>query len=162
MNMKATTRIDIGIPEARRQQIAESLTKLLANTYTLYLKTHNFHWNVTGPHFQQLHALFETHYTELALGVDEVAERIRALGAFAPGSYAQYSKLASIKEEEGQPNWENMVNQLVLGYEILIRNCRDVLALAQEVNDESTNALVGEHMAAHEKRAWMLRSHIMD
>lgn len=151
-------KIDIGIPEAKREEIAEGLSRVLADSYTLYLKTHGFHWNVTGPQFQALHAMFMEHYTELALAIDEIAERIRALGVYAPASYAQFAKLTSIEEEQGVPSAEDMVRQLVAGHEAVVRTARSVLPTAQEANDEgSVDVLVGR-ITTHEKTAWMLRS----
>ncbi|MCA8921312.1 MAG: DNA starvation/stationary phase protection protein [Planctomycetes bacterium] len=131
---------------------------MLADSYTLYLKTHNFHWNVTGPQFQALHAMFMTHYTELALAVDELAERIRALGIYAPGSYAQFSELTSIREETGVPSSDDMVRQLVQGHEAVVRTARGALPAAQEAGDEATVDLLVGRMQVHEKTAWMLRS----
>jgi starvation-inducible DNA-binding protein len=149
---------NIGIDEGRRKQVALGLAKLLADTYTLYLKTHNYHWNVTGPHFNTLHAMFMDQYTEMWTAVDEVAERIRALGEFAPGSYRQFSTLSSIKEEESVPAWQDMVKNLVAGHEAVVRTCREALPTAQEADDESTVALISDRMRVHEKTAWMLRS----
>ncbi len=150
--------IDIGIAEANRKEIAEGLGRLLADSYTLYLKTHNFHWNVTGPMFNTLHAMFEEQYTELATAVDEIAERIRALGEPAPGSYAAFGKLTSIEEAEGVPNAEEMIRQLVTGQETVVRTARDIFPLVDEVNDEPTADLLTQRMSVHEKNAWMLRS----
>jgi len=150
--------IDIGIAEKDRQAIADGLSRLLADTYTLYLKTHSFHWNVTGPHFNTLHTMFETQYNELALAVDLIAERIRALGYPAPGSYAQYSELTSIPEETGVPNANDMVRQLVAGQEAVVRTARAVFPVAEEGGDQPTADLVTERMQIHEKTAWMLRS----
>lgn len=150
--------INIGIPDKQRNDIARGLSRLLADSYTLYLKTHNFHWNVTGPHFQQLHLMFETHYNELALAVDLIAERIRALGVAAPGSYSQYAELSAVKEEKGVPSWQNMVKQLIEDHETVVRTCRTLLKTAQDAVDESTASLVGDRMGVHEKTAWMLRS----
>jgi starvation-inducible DNA-binding protein len=149
---------NIGIDEGKRKELAKGLSKLLADTYTLYLKTHNFHWNVTGPHFNELHAMFMTQYTEIWTAVDEVAERIRALGEFAPGGYKAFAELSSIKESEGHPDWKEMVNQLVAGHEEVIRTCRTLLPRVQESGDESSNALIGDRLRIHEKTAWMLRS----
>jgi starvation-inducible DNA-binding protein len=149
---------NIGIDEGKRKAVAMGLAKLLADTYTLYLKTHNYHWNVTGPQFNQLHAMFMQHYTEMWNAVDEVAERIRALGEFAPGSYRQFSALSTIKEEEGVPKWQDMVKNLVSGHESVIRTCREVLPTAQQSGDESSVALISDRMRIHEKTAWMLRS----
>ena len=152
------THIDIGIGEHDRKQIAQGLSHLLADTYTLYLKTHNFHWNVTGPMFQTLHLMFETQYNELALAVDQIAERIRALGYPAPGSYAAYSKLSSIREEEGVPKAEEMIRLLVQGQEAVVRTARSVFPAAEKSNDEPTADLLTQRMQVHEKTAWMLRS----
>ncbi len=150
--------INIGIPEAQRKEIAEGLSKLLADTYTLYLKTHNFHWNVTGPMFNTLHLMFEGQYTEMALAVDLVAERIRALGVFAPGSYALFSKLTSIKEATEVPKAEDMIRQLVLGHETVTATARSLVELAEDANDQPTLDLLTQRMQLHEKTAWMLRS----
>ncbi|MGE3176653.1 MAG: Dps family protein [Vicinamibacterales bacterium] len=151
-------KIDIGIDEKHRVQIAAGLAKVLADTYLLYLKTHGFHWNVTGPQFQALHTLFMTQYTEMATAVDEIAERIRALGVFAPASYAQFSKLASVREEGGAPPAETMVGQLVEGHETLVRTIRAALPVAQEAHDEATIDLLVGRLGLHEKTAWMLRA----
>jgi starvation-inducible DNA-binding protein len=150
--------IDIGIQESDRKAIAEGLSRLLADTYTLYLKTHNFHWNVTGPMFQTLHLMFETQYNELALAVDLIAERIRALGYPAPGTYAEYSKLSSIKEEAGVPKAEDMIRQLVAGQEAVVRTARSIFPTVEKANDEPTADLLTQRMQIHEKTAWMLRS----
>ena len=150
--------IDIGISKKDRKTIAEGLAKLLADTYTLYLKTHNFHWNVEGPMFNTLHLMFETQYNELALAVDAIAERIRALGHPAPGSYAAYSKLSSIKEETGVPKAEDMIKQLVEGQESVARTARAVFPAADKAGDEPTADLLTQRLQIHEKTAWMLRS----
>lgn len=150
--------IDLGIDPAQRRAIAEGLSKMLADTYTLYLKTHNFHWNVTGPMFQTLHLMFEQQYNELALAVDLVAERIRALGHHAPGSYAQFSKLSSIAEATGVPKAEDMIGQLVEGQEALVRTARKVFVTAEKASDQVTIDLLTQRMQVHEKTAWMLRS----
>lgn len=150
--------INIGIEEKDRKEIAEGLSRLLADTYTLYLKTHNFHWNVTGPMFQTLHLMFETQYNELALAVDLIAERIRALGFPAPGTYTQFKELSSIKEETGVPNSEQMIRLLVEGQESVIRTARSIFPLTEKVNDEPTADLLTQRMQLHEKTAWMLRS----
>lgn len=152
------SKIDIGIKEKDRTTIAEGLKHLLADSYTLYLQTHNFHWNVTGPQFRELHLMFEEHYTELATAVDEIAERIRTLDVAAPGTYKAFSKLSSIKEVEGVPEAGGMVKTLTHGHEQVVKTCRDVLKLAQEADDESTAALVSDRMRVHEKTAWMLRA----
>jgi starvation-inducible DNA-binding protein len=150
--------IDIGIEESKRQQIAEGLSRMLADTYTLYLKTHNFHWNVTGPMFQTLHLMFETQYTELALAVDLIAERIRALGFPAPGTYSEYAKLSSIPETAGVPKAQEMIQLLVEGQEAVVRTARSLFPLVEEANDEPTADLLTQRMQIHEKTAWMLRS----
>jgi starvation-inducible DNA-binding protein len=150
--------INRGIEEKDRQEIAQGLSKLLADTYTLYLKTHNFHWNVTGPMFQTLHLMFEQQYNELALAVDLIAERIRALGFPAPGSYGQYAKLSSIKEEDGVPAANEMIRQLVAGQEAVVRTARKVFPTVDKANDEPTADLLTQRMQVHEKNAWMLRS----
>ncbi|HSK40279.1 MAG TPA: Dps family protein [Arenibaculum sp.] len=150
--------INIGIAEGDRRQIADGLSRLLADTYTLYLKTHSFHWNVTGPMFNTLHTMFEQQYTELALAVDQIAERIRALGVAAPGSYKQYSELTSIPEETGTPKADEMIRQLVEGQEAVVRTAREVFPLAEKAADEPTADLLTQRMQIHEKTAWMLRS----
>ena len=153
-----TIPIDIGIPEQDRSAIAQGLGKLLADSYTLYLKTHNYHWNVTGPLFNTLHLMFEQQYTELAAAVDVIAERIRALGFPAPGSYRAYSRLTQIQEEEGLPGAEEMIRNLVLGQEAVVRTARQVIPLVEKVSDEATTDLLTQRMQVHEKNAWMLRS----
>ena len=150
--------IDIGIAKQDRAAIADGLSRLLADTYTLYLKTHNFHWNVTGPMFNTLHLMFEGQYNELALAVDSIAERIRALGFPAPGTYAAYARLSSIKEEEGVPDAQQMIRLLVQGQEAVVRTARSIFPLADKVADEPTADLLTQRMQVHEKTAWMLRS----
>lgn len=150
--------INIGINEQDRQDIAQGLSKLLADTYTLYLKTHNFHWNVTGPMFQTLHLMFETQYTELALAVDLIAERIRSLGVYAPGTYKQFAALSSIKEEDGIPKAQDMIRLLVEGQEAVVRTARSLYAVVEKANDEATADLLTQRIQLHEKTAWMLRS----
>jgi starvation-inducible DNA-binding protein len=150
--------IDIGINPQDRKAIAQGLSRVLADSYTLYLKTHNFHWNVTGPMFQTLHLMFETQYTELAAAVDLIAERIRALGHPAPGSYADYAKLASIKDAVGVPPALKMIADLVAGQEAVVRTAREVFPLAEKANDQPTMDLLTQRMQLHEKTAWMLRS----
>lgn len=150
--------IDMGIPDGDRKAIAEGLSRLLADSYTLYLKTHNFHWNVTGPMFQTLHTMFEQEYTELATAVDEIAERIRALGHPAPGSYAAYAKLSSIEEADGVPAAKDMIGQLVAGHEAVAKTARSVFPAAETGNDEVTADLLTQRMQVSEKAAWMLRS----
>lgn len=150
--------VNIGISEEQRKEIAEGLTRMLADTYTLYLKTHGFHWNVTGPMFQTLHVLFEDHYRELWAAVDEIAERIRALGFTAPGSYKQFAEKTSIEDAEGVPNAEGMIRQLVEGHETVIRTAREVLEPVEAANDQTSADLLATRMSVHEKTAWMLRS----
>jgi starvation-inducible DNA-binding protein len=150
--------IDIGIEANKRQEIAYGLSRVLADSYTLYLKTHNFHWNVTGPMFQTLHLMFETQYNELALAVDLIAERIRALGVPAPGTYKQFLELSSIKEADGVPKAEDMIRLLVGGHETAARTSREVFKVAETSNDQSTCDLLTQRLQVHEKTAWMLRS----
>jgi starvation-inducible DNA-binding protein len=151
-------KVDIGISDKQRKVIAEGLSRLLADSYTLYLKTHNFHWNVTGPMFNTLHLMFEAQYTELATAVDLIAERIRALDHPAPGSYAQFGKLSSIKEETGVPKTKDMIKQLVAGQEAVVRTAREMFPAVDEAHDEPTADLLTQRMQVHEKNAWMLRS----
>jgi starvation-inducible DNA-binding protein len=155
---QAAVKIDIGIPEAQRKKIAEGLSHLMADTYTLYLKTHGFHWNVTGPMFNTLHLMFEQQYNELWTAVDLIAERIRSLGVYAPGSYQQIGKLSSIKEEAKVPDATEMLKQLVAGHEAVVRTAREVFPIAEKGNDESTCDLLTQRLQLHEKTAWMLRS----
>jgi starvation-inducible DNA-binding protein len=150
--------IEIGIDEEDRAAVAAGLARLLADSYTLYLKTHNFHWNVTGPMFQTLHLLFEQQYTELALAVDLIAERIRALGHPAPGSYSEFSRLSSVAEEILVPGAEAMIRQLVSGQEAVTRTARDVFRTAEEAADHATMDLLTQRLQVHEKNAWILRS----
>jgi len=150
--------IDIGISEQERAAIATGLSRLLADTYTLYLKTHNFHWNVTGPMFQTLHLMFEQQYNELALAVDLIAERIRTLGFPAPGTYREFAAVTSIREADGVPSAEEMIRQLVAGQEAVVRTARAALPLAGDANDQPTLDLLTQRMQTHEKTAWMLRS----
>lgn len=150
--------INIGIPTEERKAIADGLSRLLADSYTLYLKTHNYHWNVKGPMFQTLHLLFETQYTELALAVDLIAERIRALGFPAPGTYAEFGQLTSIKESVGVPTAKEMIRDLVLGQEAVVRTARSLFPQVEKVSDEPTADLLTQRMQLHEKNAWMLRS----
>jgi len=150
--------INIGISETHRQEIAGQLSRLLADSYTLYLKTHNYHWNVAGPQFNTLHTMFETQYTELAIAVDDVAERIRALGVKAPGSYKEFAKLTSIEESNGGESAEDMIRLLMEGQEAVVRTARNAFPAADAANDEPTADLLTQRMQAHEKNAWMLRS----
>ena len=155
---KSAPAMDIGISDKKREAIADGLSRLLADTYTLYLKTHNFHWNVTGPMFNTLHLMFEGQYTELALAVDSIAERIRALGFPAPGTYAAYARLSSIKEEQDVPDAQEMIRLLVQGQEAVVRTARSIFPLADKAADEPTADLLTQRMQVHEKTAWMLRS----
>ena len=150
--------IQIGISTEQRETIAAGLAKLLADSYTLYLKTHNYHWNVTGPMFSTLHLMFEQQYTELSVAVDDIAERIRALGVKAPGSYSAYAELTSIEEETGDPSAEQMIERLVIAQETVVRTAREVFGIASAANDEPTADLLTQRMQVHEKNAWMLRS----
>jgi starvation-inducible DNA-binding protein len=150
--------INIGIEAGTREEIAAGLARLLADTYTLYLKTHYFHWNVTGPMFQTLHLMFETQYTELALAVDLIAERIRALGFTAPGSYTEYAKLSSIPETTTVPKAEEMIKLLVEGQESVCRTARSIFPILAKASDEPTADLLTQRLQIHEKTAWMLRS----
>ncbi len=155
---KAAETIDIGIDDKTRRKIGEGLSRLLADTYTLYLKTHNFHWNVTGPMFNTLHLMFEQQYNELALAVDLVAERIRALGFPAPGSYRQFAELTSLQEETGVPSAEDMIRILVKDQEAVVRTARSIFPVVDDAHDEPTADLLTQRMQVHEKTAWMLRS----
>lgn len=151
-------KIDLGIKDADRKVIVEGLSKFLADTYTLYLKTHYFHWNVTGPQFQTLHLMFETQYNELALAVDLIAERIRALGHFAPGTYSEYAQLTTIKEEKMPLTAQTMIQSLVVGQETVVKTARSLFANAEKAEDQVTIDLLTQRMQIHEKTAWMLRS----
>lgn len=151
--------VNIGLDAKARARVADALSQLLADSYTLYLKTHNYHWNVTGPHFGALHALFETHYTDLALAVDEIAERIRALGEFAPGSYAEFSARTTVPEAEpGHPAAMEMVRGLAQDHETVARAAAAVIAVAESAGDEPTAGMATNRQEIHEKAAWMLRS----
>jgi len=153
--------IDIGISGGDRKKISEGLSRFLSDSFTLYLKTHNFHWNITGPMFNSLHVMFEAQYTEQWNALDETAERIRALGFNAPGSYAEFIRLSSIPEEPGlteAPDWKEMVRQLVAGNEAVARTARKVLKTADEAGDDPTVDLMTQRLQTHEKYAWMLRS----
>jgi len=156
--MKTIMDINTGINETDRTEIAAGLSRLLADSYTLYLQTHNFHWNVTGPMFQTLHVMFETHYTELALAVDIIAERIRALGMHAPGTYAEFVRLSSIQEVSGVPKAVEMIRLLVNGHEAVVRTARSILPLVEKAADEASIDLLTQRMQLHEKTGWMLRS----
>ncbi len=156
--MTDTVNINIGIGPEERLEIADGLSRLLADTYTLYLKTHNYHWNVVGPMFNTLHLMFETQYNELALAVDEIAERIRALGEPAPGTYRQFAELSSIDEDVDAPDALEMIRRLVEGQEAVARTARSIFPVAEKANDEPTADLLTQRMQVHEKTAWMLRS----
>ncbi len=158
MKAQSAIPIDVGIKTADREKIASGLSRLLADTYTLYLKTHNFHWNVTGPMFQTLHLMFEQHYNELWTAVDLIAERIRSLGVQAPGSYSEFASLSSIKESRGHVKAEDMVRLLVEGHEAVIRTARSIFKTAEKAQDQVTLDLLTQRMQVHEKTAWMLRS----
>ena len=155
---KNSARIDIGIADADRANIAQGLSKLLADSYTLYLMTHNFHWNVTGPMFNTLHLMFMGQYTEQWNALDIIAERIRALGHPAPGTYREFVKLASIKEVEGVPKATEMIRLLVAAQEATARTARDLFPLLDKANDQPSADLVTQRLEVHEKTAWMLRS----
>ena len=158
MATKSSNRIDIGINERDRKKIEDGLSRLLADSYTLYLKTHNFHWNVTGPQFNSLHNMFMTQYCEIWNALDMIAERIRSLGYPAPGSYKQFVALSSIPEEEGVPKAKDMIRQLVAGQEAVTRTAREVFKVVEKANDQPTADLLTQRMEIHEKNAWMLRS----
>ena len=151
-------KINTGINEVDRTEIAAGLSRLLADSYTLYLQTHNFHWNVTGPMFQTLHVMFEQHYTELAIAVDAIAERIRALGMPAPGTYSEFIKLSAIEEVAGVPKAKEMIRLLVTGHETVVRTARSVFPAAEKGSDEASADLLTQRIQLHEKTAWMLRS----
>ncbi len=150
--------VNIGINEKDRHEIANGLSRLLADTYTLYLKTHNFHWNVTGPMFQTLHLMIEQQYNELALAVDLIAERVRALGFPAPATYREFMAATSIPEPEGVPSAEQMIQELVEGQEAVVRTARSILPITDRADDQPTLDLLTQRMQVHEKTAWMLRS----
>lgn len=154
--MKA--KIDIGISEKHREDISKGLSHFLADTYTLYLKTHNFHWNVTGPMFQTLHGMFEKQYADLATAVDDIAERIRALGMKAPASYQDFMKLTSIKENLSDLGAMQMVSELVAGHEQVVKTARGLFSMVNEAHDEPTADILIQRLRVHEKTAWMLRS----
>jgi starvation-inducible DNA-binding protein len=160
--MTKPAKINIGIPEDKREKIADGLSRLLADSYTLYLMTHNFHWNVTGPMFNTLHAMFMTQYTEQWTALDQIAERIRALGFPAPGTYKEFVKLASIAEVEGQPKAIEMVRHLVIAQEATARTARELFPLVEDANDQPTADLLTQRLDVHEKTAWMLRSLLED
>lgn len=157
-----TQSINIGIPEAKRKEIAQGLSRLLADTYSLYLKTHNFHWNVTGPMFNTLHQMFETQYTEMWAATDVIAERIRSLDEFAPGTYSEFGRLSSVPETKGVPAARDMISQLLEGHEAVIRTARSIIPAAEGGQDEASLDLLTQRIQLHEKTAWMLRSLLRD
>lgn len=150
--------IDIGIAENDRLEIAAGLSRFLADSYTLYLKTHYYHWNVTGPMFNTLHLMFETQYTELSLAVDLIAERIRALGVYAPGTYKEFAKLTVIQEDTSVPKAQDMIKNLVAGQEAVVRTARSLFPVIEKASDEASADLLTQRIQLHEKTAWMLRS----
>ena len=150
--------INIGIGGAERKEITEGLSRLLGDTYLLYIRTHGYHWNVTGPQFNTLHVMFEQQYTELALAVDQIAERIRALGFPAPASYAEFTRLSSLSEDEDRPGANEMVRRLVQAQEAVVRTARSVFPIVERAGDEATADLLTQRLQIHEKTAWMLRS----
>jgi starvation-inducible DNA-binding protein len=154
----APVTIDIGIGDQDRKAIADGLAHLLADTYTLYLKTHNYHWNVVGPMFNTLHLMFETQYTELSLAVDLIAERIRALGEPAPGTYREFAELSAIAEDTDRPDATEMLRRLVAGQEQVVKTARSIFPVVDAAHDEPTADLLTQRMQVHEKTAWMLRS----
>ncbi len=158
----SSTQIDIGIPDKKRKEIADGLSHLLADSYTLYLTTHNFHWNVTGPMFNTLHVMFMEQYTELWNSLDLIAERIRSLGHPAPGTYAQFAKLTSLSEPKGVPKANDMIQMLMEGHEAVAKTARSVFPAAEDGGDEATADLLTQRLQVHEKTAWMLRSLLED
>jgi starvation-inducible DNA-binding protein len=158
MNTPSAPTIDIGISETERVAVAEGISRVLADTFTLYLKTHNYHWNVTGPMFNTLHLMFEEQYNELWVAIDLIAERIRSLGVFAPGSQRQFAELTVVDEADGVPTAEAMIADLVAGHEAVTRTAREVFAVVEGASDESTADLLTQRLQVHEKTAWMLRS----
>ena len=151
-------KLNIGISDGDRKAIVEGLSRLIADTFTLYLKTHNFHWNVTGPQFRTLHLMFEEQYNEIWAATDTIAERIRALGHFAPASYREFGKLSTIREPDGVPPANDMIRQLVEGHETVTRTAREIFPVVEKASDEATADLLTQRMLTHEKTAWMLRS----
>ena len=154
------TQVNTGISAEDRKRVADGLARVLADSHALYVKTQNYHWNVEGPYFKQLHELFEEQYTDLRTAIDETAERIRALGHYAPGSYSEFGKLAAVPEETGRPDWQQMVRQLAEDQETLVGTLRQVLSTANEAGDHVTDDLLTTRMQVHEKNTWMLRAHL--
>jgi starvation-inducible DNA-binding protein len=153
-------KVNTGIGAEDRKRMAESLSRALADSYTLYLKTHNYHWNVEGPHFKALHDLFEEQYTDLATAVDDIAERIRALGHYAPGSYKEFAELAAIQEDAQKPDWQTMLRRLSEDQETVVQTFKQAVKTAQEIEDISSEDLLTQRVRTHEKNAWMLRAHL--
>ena len=151
-------KMDIGISEINRKAVADGLSKLLADSYTLYLKTHNFHWNVEGPMFQTLHLMFMGQYTEMWNALDLIAERIRALGHYAPGTYSEFISLSSIKESKSVPKANKMIEELIQGHEAVIKTTRAIFDAAEKAKDQTTMDVLTQRLDIHEKTAWMLRS----
>lgn len=160
INLRKEMEVNIGISQENRQKIADGLAKVLADSYMVYLKTHNYHWNVTGELFHSLHEQFEVQYTELAEAIDEIAERIRALGHRAPGSFREYQQITAIEEDADQPEALDMVRRLALDNETIMRTARNVLPACDEAGDEATLDLLTHRLKVHSKTAWMLRSHL--
>lgn len=160
INGKEQMKVNIGISEEHRKRIAEGLSGVLADTYMVYLKTHNYHWNVTGEHFHSLHEQFEEQYTELAEAIDEIAERIRAIGFRAPGSFREFHEITAIEEDTDQPEALEMVRRLAVDNETILRTARGVLPVCNEAGDEATIDLITQRLHVHSKTAWMLRSHL--
>jgi starvation-inducible DNA-binding protein len=150
--------INIGLDDKQREAITAGLSRLLADSYTLFLMTHNFHWNVVGPHFNSLHNMFEEQYQELFSGVDEIAERIRSLGVEAPGTFKRFEKMASFQIPEDSLDWQGMLMEMVKGQEAVVRTARNILSVVDEANDQPTIDLLTRRMEVHEKNAWMLRA----
>ncbi|WP_233505570.1 Dps family protein [Rhodohalobacter sp. SW132] len=160
VNGQKDMEINIGISDSNREKIAMGISKILADSYMVYLKTHNYHWNVTGPHFHSLHEQFEEQYTELAAAIDDIAERIRALGHRAPGSFREYQELTSIEEDTDQPDSMEMVRRLAVDNETILRTAREALPACEEAGDEASIDMITERLHVHSKTAWMLRSHL--
>jgi len=160
VNKRKDMDINIGISESDREKIAAGLSKVLADTYLVYLKTHNYHWNVTGPHFHSLHEQFEEQYTELAEAVDVIAERIRTLGHRAPGTFSEFNEITSIEEDTDQPDAMEMVRRLAVDNETILRTAREALPVCEEAVDEASIDLITKRLHIHSKTAWMLRSHL--
>lgn len=152
--------VNIGISDDHRKKIAEGLSRVLADSYMVYLKTHNYHWNVTGKLFHSLHGMFEEQYTELAEAIDKIAERIRSIGYRAPGTFREFAEITSVEEDTDQPEALEMVRRLAVDNETILRTAREVLPACEEAGDEATIDLITERLDVHSKTAWMLRSHL--